>query len=1035
MKIVELALRYKFLVIIGFLFVIFLGVRALGQLPIDAFPDVTPVQVSIFTESEGLSPEEVETVITFPVESAMAGLPNVALIRSLSMFGLSFVTVFFEEGTDIYFARRLVLERLQEARARIPEGFGVPIMGPNTTGLGQVFQYYLKTEDRRFSLMDLRALQDWTVRLLLRTASGVDDVLSFGGHERQYQILLKPAQLINYGLTLSDVIDRVAANNKSVGGQFIVRGQEEYLVRGLGWAQGVEDLKQIVVKEERGTPVYLKDVAEVVEGPAVRRGAVTRNGDEVVTGIVLKRTGENTKRVIDEVKGKLSTVQNALPQGVTIEPFYDQTELVDKAVGTARRALLEGAILVTLVLFLFLGEFRSALVVVLAVPLAMLIAFFLMDQYGLSANLMSLGGLAIGIGMMVDGAVVMVENTFRLLSTRERNVPKDIVILEAAREVARPVAFAILIIIVVFLPLFALSGIEGKLFKPMALAITFAMLGSLALTMTLIPAVSSLVLKAREERESFLVRTVKAAYRPLLELGLRWKWTVIGASLLLFVASLVAYRFLGTEFVPTLEEGSIQVRITNIPSTSLVEALSVAKRAERVLNGLPEVVYTVSKVGLADRGDVEDVSNIETYVALKPFASWPTGVTKETLATTIRDKLETAVPSALFSVSQPIQMRVDELVSGIRAMLAIKIYGDDLKTLSRLGEEVKEVLSTVKGVTDLQVETVLGKPTLTIQVDRAQVARYGLNVDDVLQVVRAGIGGEPVSTLIDGVKRFEILVRFDEAARQDLEPIANIPLQTPDGRLIPLKQVAQISLSPGVARIRRENLSRLLVVQCNVVGRDIGSFVTEAQTKIDATVKFPPGYYTDWGGQFENQRRAMRTLAIVVPITILLIFVLLYTAFASVKHAFLVIANVPFSVIGGLFALLLSGQNVSVPAAIGFIAVFGVAMLNGVVLVTYFTQLKEEGLSAEEAVRRGSFLRLRPVLMTATVAILGLVPLLLATGIGAEVQRPLATVVVGGLFTSTLLTLILLPVGYLLMEVREDGEHEETIHVPGEETA
>lgn len=1032
MKIVELALRYKVLVIIGFLFVIFLGVRALGRLPIDAFPDVTPVQVSIFTEAEGLSPEEVETIITFPVESAMAGLPNVALVRSLSMFGLSFVTVFFEEGTDIYFARRLVLERLQEARERIPEGFGVPIMGPNTTGLGQVFQYSLKAEDRRLSLMDLRAVQDWTIRLLLRTVPGVDDVLSFGGHERQYQILIKPAQLIKYGLTLSDVIERVAANNRSVGGQFIVRGQEEYLVRGLGWAQGVEDLRQIIVKEERGTPVYLKDVAEVIEGPAVRRGAVTRNGQEVVTGIVLKRTGENTKQVIDQVKGKLPIIQKALPKGVTIEPFYDQTELVEKAVETAKRALLEGAILVTIVLFLFLGELRSALVVVLAVPLAMLIAFFLMDQYGLSANLMSLGGLAIGIGMMVDGAVVMVENSFRLLSERGRKVPKDVLILEAAREVARPVAFAILIIIVVFLPLFALTGIEGKLFKPMALTITFAMLGSLILTMTLIPAVSSLVLKVREERESLLVRALKAAYRPLLELALRWRWVVIGTGLLLFVGSLIASRFLGTEFVPTLEEGSVQIRITNIPSTSLDEALSVAKRAEQVLHGLPEVAYTVSKIGLAERGDVEDVSNIEMYVALKPFDTWPKGLTKEALVATMRDKLEAAIPSALFSMGQPIQMRVDELISGIRAMLAIKIYGDDLKTLSRLGEEVKNVLSTVRGVADLQVETVLGKPALTIQVDRAAVARYGLNVDDVLQVVRAGIGGESVSTLIDGVRRFEILVRFDEAVRQDLEPIANIPLRTPNGQLIPLKQVARLSLSPGVARIRREDLSRLLVVQCNVVGRDIGGFVAEAQAKITAKVKFPTGYYTDWGGQFENQRRAMRTLAIVVPVTILLIFVLLYTTFASVKHALLVIANVPFSVIGGLFALLLSGQNLSVPAAIGFIAVFGVAMLNGVVLVMYFKQLKEEGLPAEEAVKRGCLLRLRPVLMTATVAILGLVPLLLARGIGAEVQRPLATVVVGGLFTSTLLTLILLPVVYLLIEGRAEGKRGED-PVPREE--
>jgi len=1018
-RIVEASLRYKYLVIFATLFVIVLGVRALTTIPIDAFPDVSPVQVQVFTESPGLSPEEVEKLITVPVESSMAGLPKVELIRSLSMFGLSFITIFFEDGTDVYFARRLVLERLGEAKERIPEGFGTPLMGPNTTGLGQVFQYYLQSNDRQLSQMDLRSLQDWSVRLLLRTAPGIDDVLSFGGDERQYQVLINPAKLVKYGLTLAEVLPKVGAGNKSVGGQFLVRNREEYLVRGSGWAQSIEDLGRIVLKEEKGTPVYLRDVAEVVQGPALRRGAVTRNGEEVVTGIALKRSGENTKQVIENVKARLEVAQKAMPPGVKLVSWYDQTELVDKAVGTAERALLEGGVLIIVVLFLFLGEVRSALVVVSAVPLSMLAAFLLMKLTGLSANLMSLGGLAVGIGMMVDGAVVMVENSFRLLSARRPDPhARDVAILEACREVANPVAFAILIIIVVFLPLFALTGIEGKLFQPMALGVTFAMVGSLILSLTFIPALSSLVLRAHGGHESFLFRKIQPAYRWSLERALNRRVLLLAGAVGLFVASLAAFPFLGTEFVPVLEEGSIQYRITDIPSASLGESLDVAKKAERTLLTMPEVAYVVSKTGRAERGDVEDVNNTEAYVALKPLSAWRSGLTKPALVDEMRERLEAELPTALFSFGQPIQMRVDELISGIRASLAVKLYGEDLATLSKLAEQIKDVLTSVKGAKDVQVETVLGKPTVTIQVDRAAAARFGLNAADVLEIVQAGIGGETVSALLDGAKRYDIVVRFDDAARRDVAEIMRIPLRTAEGNLVPLSRVAEVVVTPGVAKIRRESLARLIVVQANVEGRDIGGFVTEAQEKIGAGVKLPPGYYTDWGGAFENQRRAMRTLTIIVPLTILLILVLLYTAFNSLRHALLIISGVPFSVIGGIFALLLSGQNLSVPAAIGFIAVFGVAMLNGVVLVSYLIQLGEEGLTLDEVVRRGCALRLRPVLMTATVTILGLAPLLVARGIGAEVQRPLATVVVGGLFTSTLLTLFLLPALYLIVEGR-----------------
>jgi cobalt-zinc-cadmium resistance protein CzcA len=1031
-RIVDASLRYKYLVIFATLFVVVLGARAITRIPIDAFPDVTPVQVQVFTESSGLSPEEVEKLITVPVESALAGLPRVETLRSLSMFGLSFITVFFQDGTDVFFARQLVLERLGEAKERIPQGYGTPEMGPNTTGLGQVFQYYLKPQDGRLSLMDLRSLQDWSVRLLLRTAPGVDDVLSFGGDERQFQVLLDPARLVKYDLTFSDVLPKIANGNRAVGGQFLVRNREEYLIRGSGLAQSIQDLQSIVLKETRGTPVFLRDVAQIVEGPALRRGAVTRNGEEVVTGIALMRSGENTQQVIENVKARAATAQKALPAGVKIEPFYDQTSLVEKAVGTAERALLEGGILVVVILFLFLGEVRSALVVVSAVPLSMLIAFLLMQLTGLSANLMSLGGLAVGIGMMVDGAVVMVENGFRILSVRRpRTEARDAAILEAAREVANPVAFAILIIIVVFLPLFALTGIEGKLFRPMAMGISFAMVGSLVLSMTFIPALSSLLLRPSGHHESFLFRAIRPAYTAALEGALAWRRLLLGGAVLLFVASLAAFPFLGTEFVPTLEEGSIQYRITNIPSAALDESLTVAKGAEKTLAALPEVEFVLSKTGRAERGDVEDVNNTEAYVALRPTSAWRAGVTKAALVDEMREKLEAAFPTALFSFGQPIQMRVDELISGIRASLAIKVYGEDLRTLNGLAEQIKDTLTTVPGAKDVQVETLTGKPMLTLQVDRAAAARFGLSVADVLEVVQAGLGGETVSTLIDGTKRYEIVVRFPEAVRANIEDILRIPVRTAEGNLVPLSRVAEPVVSSGIARVRRENLARLIVVQANVEGRDVGGFVQEAQEKIGQQVKLPTGYYTDWGGAFENQRRAMQTLSIIVPLTIVLILVLLYTAFSSLRHALLVISGVPFSVIGGVFALLLSGQTMSVPAAIGFIAVFGVAMLNGVVLVSYFIQLRDEGLDLDTLVRRGCLLRLRPVLMTATVAILGLVPLLLARGVGAEVQRPLATVVVGGLFTSTLLTLFILPAVYLMLERRRERRTGE----PSEEAA
>ncbi|MFZ5619700.1 MAG: efflux RND transporter permease subunit [Pseudomonadota bacterium] len=1020
---VEASLRYKFLVIIAFLVIGFLGGRAVTTVPIDAFPDVTPVQVNIYTESPGLAAEDVEQLLTFPVESGMAGLPGVTEIRSVSLFGLSYVSIYFEDDMDIYFARRLVMERLQEVADRIPEGYGTPEMGPNSSGLGQVFWYTVERADEKLNAgltdMDLRTVQDWTVRLILRTAPGVDDVMSWGGQERQYQVVIDPLRLIKYGLDYKTVMEVIEANNRQVGGQYVNLGPEQYLVRGLGLVAGERDIGNIMLKAVDGTPVYLRDVATIEQAPSLRFGAVTRDGKEVVLGMALSRIGTNAADVVDAVKQKVDIAASALPEGVAIKPVYERTELVEKAVNTAERALIEGSILVAIVLFLFLGELRSAIVVIAALPMAMLIAFIFMGEAGLSANLMSLAGLAIGIGMMVDGAVVMTENAFRIMAEwREKGekVNRTAAVLSAAREVANPIAFAILIIIVVFLPLFSLQGLEGKLFKPMAFNISFAMAGSLLLTLTLIPVLAALILKPKEERDTLLVRWIKQGYLPLLAWSLANKKTVVVSAVVLLVASLALFPLLGKEFMPQLQEGSIMWRVTSIPSTSLEQSIEISKKIEAALGEFPEVETTIAMIGRAEKGETADVNYMEIYTGLKPKDQRARSV--EELAEAMREELEATVPTAVIAFTQPIQMRVEELISGVRATLAAKLYGEDLGELDRLSGAIKNAVAKVPGVADLSLEANLGKPQIRIQVDREALARYGLNADDVLTVVRTGIGNQPVSTLIDGVKRFDITARIQDASKASVEAIRDIPLRTASGAIVPLGKVAEVSTAEGYSFVRREQLQRYAVIQMDVRGRDVDSFVKDANAAIAEQVKLPPGYWIEWGGAFENQQRALARLSIIVPLTIFFIFVLLYTAFNSMKYATLIIANVPFATIGGLVALFISGQYLSVPSAIGFIAVFGVAMLNGIVLVSFINELREKGLSVAEAVRRGCELRLRPVLMTASVAILGLIPMLLSSGVGAETQRPLASVVVGGLITSTLLTLVLLPVIYDWMESR-----------------
>ena len=1026
-KLVQTALRERFLVAVFSLFLIGYGIYAAMRLPVDAFPDVTNIQVQINTEAPGLAAVEVEKFITAPVEIVMNGLPRVAEVRSMSKTGLSVVTVVFEDDVDTYFARSLVLERLQAAKERIPEGMGEPEIGPITTGLGQIYQYTLEGEG--WSAQDLRTVNDWIVKPELRSVPGVTDVLSFGGEVRQYQVNIDPRKLLKFDLTLTDVSEKIRASNRNAGGWYVDRGAEQLVVRGIGLVRGGDDglmdIESVVVKHDNVTPVYVRDVAEVAYGAEIRQGACTKDAKgEVVSGIVLQLKGANTKEVIDRVKDRIRTI--SLPKGVRLVPFYDQADLVEKAIATVRRALSEAGVLILVVLFIFLWNVRSALVVACSVPISLLIAFIMMSRQGVSANLQSLGGLAIGIGMMVDGSLVMVENIFRHLA-EDKPAPGQRLacILHAAREVARPVFFAVLIIVVVFLPLFTLQGIEGKLFSPMAFTISFAMLGSLLVALFIVPALSSLILRGRlSEKDSFLVAGLKKIYAPSLRLAFRLRVPLVVGGLLLLGGSLYSFRHLGTEFVPELEEGTICLRVTMAPSISLDQAVAIAAKLESRILAHPEVSYALSRIGRAELGgDPEPVSNNEIYIGLKPEAA---GRRKE-----IGEALEkdlSQIPGLLFSFSQPIATRVDELLSGVKAQVAIKLYGEDLDVLSEKGAQIESLIRGMEGAEDVALEQISGEAQLVVRANRDAIAHQGLNVDDVIDVVGRAVGGEAVGQVLDGEKRFDIYLRIAAPFRRSRADIESLVIHSPSGALVPLGRVASVDVEEGPPLVSREHGRRRVVVQCNVRGRDLGGFVKEGRKLLDEKIVpgLPAGSSIEWGGQFENQQRAQRTLTIVVPLAIFLIFVLLVMSFDAVRPALLIILNVPFSLIGGIGALLVTGQYLSVPSSIGFIAVFGVAVLNGVVLVSCITKLQAEGMSPREAAEKGALLRLRPVLMTASVAVLGLLPLLISHGIGSEVQRPLATVVVGGLLTSTLLTLYVLPACYPWFSkgARNDSETE-----------
>ncbi len=1023
-RIVQFALQQRLLVVLLIIFIVGMGIYSLEQLPIDAFPDISPVMVPVFAEAHGMAPEEVERFITYPIESAMNGLPGVREVKSTSAFGMAVVYVYFEDNVDIYFARQIVAERLAKATEEIPESDERPILGPITTGLGQIFIYYLTLEkgastDGLPPDIYLRTVNDWIVKFQLRTVKGVTDILSIGGNVLQYQVKLDPNQLLKFDLTLDEIIEAIRANNRNVGGQFIVQGSEEYLVRGLGLVGSIEDLKTIKLKSNQGFPILLRDVADIDIGPEVRRGVVTRNGqEEVVSGIIIMLYGENTSRVIERLNQKLISVQKSLPRGVHLVPYYEQAELVEKATGTVKSALLLGGVLVFIVLLLFLGEIRSAIVVALSIPLCMFIAFILMRQFGLSANLMSLGGLAIGIGMLVDASIVVVENIYRHLSNRDQYTSIIEIARDSTIEVGRPIFFAISIIVIVFLPLFTLHGVEGKMFSPMAFTISFALLGSLIVALVIAPVISSYFLKAENGKKhgQGIMRVLIRLYQPALEWSLRHRRIVILISLILLICSLILAPFLGTEFIPTLEEGSILIRVTMAPSTSLVQATETVMALERKLTQFSEVEEVISRIGRPETGShPHPVNYAEIHIELKPLQEWNNTRSKDELIKKM-DKVLSGYPGVQLNFAQPIQNMFEELLAGVKAELAINVFGEDMEVLKQKAEEVREAIIDVHGVVDLSVEQSFGQPQVQIIVDRKKCARYGVNVDEVQEIVEAAIGGEVVGQVYQGVRRFDILVRMKAAFRNSVAVISQLFVHTANGNLIPLSDVAQIRTVIGPVQINRENNQRKWTVQCNVRERDMGSVVADIRGIIDKNVNLPPGYYIEFGGQFENQQRAMRRLAIIVPLTILLIFIMLFSSFGSVRHAVLIIINIPLALIGGVFALWVSGQYLSVPASVGFIALFGVSVENGIVMVSCLNQLRQVGKSLQEALVEGARLRLRPVLMTAMTTMLGLLPLLVSRGIGAEVQRPLATVVVGGLITSTLLTLFVLPTLYGVFE-------------------
>lgn len=1019
-SIIRFSIKQRLLVLMLVLFLIAAGSFSLQRLPIDAVPDITNVQVQVLTAVPSLAPLEVERQITFPVEIAISGLPGVTEVRSVSKFGLSAVTVVFDDSTDTYFARQLVLERLSEVRQQIPESIGSPQMGPISTGLGEIYQYEVTATKGAKDALELRTIQDWIVRRQLMGVSGVAEVNSYGGEKKQYQVRVDPGKLLAYGITLRDVLRAVVANNENVGGAYIEHHGEQFILRGIGLARNASEIGKIVVKTgKEGVPVFVRDVAEVVSGAEVRQGAVLADGKgEVVAGIVMMLKGENSRTVVDRVKERVQQVQKTMPAEARLVPFYDRSQLVERTIDTVESNLLEGAVFVILVLLLVLGNWRGAMLVASVIPLSMLFAAICMNAFKVSGNLMSLG--AIDFGLIVDGAVVMVENTVRRLAdAQHRNLKEDhkTTISKACLEVARPVVFAVAIIAIVYLPILSLTGVEGKMFKPMAMTIGFALAGSLLLSLTYIPAMLPLIMSGdMREKESVIISLCKPLYKHVLQCVTRYRAPTFTVALALVVLSLITFPLLGSEFMPRLDEGALAVQMQQLPSVSLSQSIATGTKAEQVLKSFPEVIKVVTKIGRAEVAtDPMGIDTGDMYVGLAPVSQWKSASTREELVDKMSVALAEQVPQAMFSFSQPIELRTAELIAGVRSDIAIKVFGEDLGQLRLTAEKIQGLVKDIPGAADVKVEQTAGLPQLLVTADRDKIARYGMNVEDVNDVVESIVAGKNAGVVYEGEKRFDLVVRLSEATSEDEESIKRLLVPASNGARIPLRDVASVKIEEGPAQISREDRQRRIVVELNVRGRDLGSFVKDAQAVIDKKVKLPDGYYISWGGQFENLQRASLMLAIVVPLALFLIFVLLFMTFGSVSQACLIFTGIPFAIVGGIFALAIRAMPFSISAGVGFIALSGVAVLNGVVMVSYINTLREK-MDTEVAVVEGALTRLRPVLMTALVASLGFLPMALSQSAGGEVQRPLATVVIGGLITSSVLTLLLLPILYVWFE-------------------
>ncbi len=1025
--IIAWTLKYRNFVLLGVVVLVAFGVYSYMNLPIDAFPDVTNVQVEILSEAPGFSALEIERFVTYPIENAMRGLPDVVQMRSVTRFGLSVVTIVFKDKVDIYFARQLVFQRLEEAKAAVPESVSIS-MGPIATAMGEIYQYTLEgvapsdPEQRIKYLTDLRTLQEWTVTPLLKSVAGVNEINSFGGYFKQYQVLVNPEKLVAYDLSLDDVYHSIEQNNENAGGSVLDRFDEQYIVRGVGLLKSEDDLRNVVLTSRAGTPVFVRDIANVRIGEAVRQGAALLNGKgEAVGGIVMMLRGENGREVVERVKEKVREINenNILPSGIKIVPYYDRSDIVSNSIGTVTRALLEGSILVVIILYFMLRSLRGALVVILALPLSLFLTFIVMKHVGIDANLMSLGGLAISIGMIIDATIIQVENVQRHLSEQGGCGSKLSTVLKAVLEVRKPSIFGELIIATTFLPILSLEGLEGKMFGPLALTVTIALLSSLLLSIFVIPVLCALFLRPGPERESLVMRAARAVYRPLLAWALNRKYLVISGAFLALIASIFVITRLGTEFIPIMDEGAFDMDVQLLPGISLAKALDITNLVEKKLRQFPELTTIISRTGQTGIAlEARGVDKTGFTGIFKPRSEWKTAADRDEMTEKMRNALSD-VPGMAFSFSQPIQCRIDELVAGTRAQLIVKLFGDDMEVLKSKADQISAVLRKVQGTADLVVERIDGQPYLSINIDRLKIARHGVNVSDVLHIIEMSVGGKSATRLYEENRAFEVVVRYPGEYRSSAATIGNTLIPTRSGYNMPLSQLADIGIIQGPVQLSRENGMRRIGVEINIRDRDIGRYVAEAKKAIKNKVSLPPGYFTAWGGQFENQQRAMARLMIVGPVAAGLILLLLFITFRSIRLAMLIIFNLPFALIGGVFALYLSRLYLSVPASVGFIVLFGVAVLNGVVLVSRIAQLRQEGVSAEDAVVRGTEDRLRPVLMTASIAIFSLIPMVYATGPGSEVQRPLAIVVVGGLLTSTILTLVVLPVLYRWFEPKE----------------